>query len=884
MLLSRLKLINFLGFCLRNSFVFLGIVGSIAVAQVAHDEQANTLILALEIDKYKVSDSLLAYQSDGHLFLPLCQLANELTILLNCDLAKQYVSGFVLKPERAFELSLKQKVALLNKTSLPYDAHLVRLEQDDFYVAAWLIEKWFPIKLELDLSRLTLTVDPLEPLPLQLRIARERAASALRANQAKDAPAEHHYPEYKLPYQLFSSPFIDQTLTWEKSGGAKSDVSSTTFIASDLLGMQSSLFFSKSQRVDNAEDVRFTLERNDHEARLLGPLHSRSVALGSIIVPGINNVSNSSSYGVGFSVSNLPLSRPTQFDKHTFQGELLPGWDVELYFNDALVGYQQSSPNGKYTFLDQPLIFGLNRFRLVFHGPQGQIRVEQHTFILNQALARPGEFLYTVATQKGKHKDARALAQFELGLNRTFSITGGTVLLPMSTLPNQDKPIYYSNFGLRTSLENFMLNFQSARSSQKGLLNSFTVNTEIASIALSLVHSRLTDGFVSELFLPSTDPIRSSTQLRFDSMVPVSEKMVLPATMQIQQDRYQSGGRNSTLIGRVTGFIDATTFTNELTANQLLGQKTITNTLQLSRNLTKGSLRGQINYGLLPKNGITALTLAADYPWKKGYLLGFNMTQAFTDTRQRNYGMTLNKNLGLYALRLTLGHNSPGGQTIGLQLFTSVGKDYRSGHWMFDNLSRTGTGIASIRVFVDKNLNGQYDGDDELVKGVGFTLNGSMLSSKTDEKGLVFIDRLPVHMPLELAVNVASLVDPQWFPKVPGINFVARPGRELVFDFPIVMASDVEGMVYLQDKQNRRAVGDVQLEVVNLKQEIVARSQSASDGYYLFSSVPPGEYFIRVSPKQLQQLNLQPIAAHALTITGKDGNVLRVPEFILSAD
>ena len=853
-------------------------MGSIALAQ---HEQANTLILAIEIDKYKVSDSLLAYQLDGQLFLPLCQFANELTILLNCDLAKKYASGFVLKPERAFELSLTQNVALLNKTPLPYDAKLVRLEQDDLYVAASLIEKWFPIKLELDLARLTLTVEPLEALPLQLRIARERAASALQANQAKNVLTEHHYPKYKLPYQLFSSPFIDQTLSWEKSGAAKSDLSSTTFIASDLLGMQSSFFFSKSQQANSAEEVRFTLERNDHEARLLGPLHSRSVALGSIVVPGINNVSNSSSYGVGLSVSNFPLSRPTQFDKHTFQGELLPGWDVELYFNDALVGYLQSSPNGRYIFLDQPLIFGMNRFRLVFHGPQGQIRVEQHTFILNQALARPGEFLYTVATQKGKHKDARALAQFELGLNRIFSITGGTVLLPISTLPNQDKPIYYSNFGLRTSFENFLLNFQSARASQKGLLNSFTASTQIASVALSLVHSRLTDGFVSELFLPSADPVRSSTQLRFDSTIPVSKKMVLPTTIQIQQDRFQSGAKNSTFIGRVTGFIDSTTFTNELTANRLLGQKTITNALQLSRNLTKGSIRGQINYGLTPESGITALTLAADYPWKKGYLFGFNMTQTFTDTRQRNYGVTLNKNLGLYALRLTLGHNSPGGQTIGLQLFTSVGRDERSGHWKFDNLSRTGSGMASIRVFVDKNLNGQYDAEDELVKGVGFTLNSSTLSSKTDENGLVFIDRLPVHTPIDLAVNVASLMDPQWFPKVPGINFVARPGRELVFDFPIVMASDVEGMVYLQDKQTRRAVGDVQLEIVNVQQEIVARSQSASDGYYLFSSIPPGEYAVRVSPEQLQQLNLQPMSAQALTVTGKDGNVLKMPEFML---
>jgi hypothetical protein len=100
-----------LGCCLRNGCIFLGLISSVALAQ---NDQANTLILAIEIDQYKVSDSLLAYQVDGQLFLPLCQLANELTILLQCDLAKQYASGFILKPERAFELSLTQNLALLN--------------------------------------------------------------------------------------------------------------------------------------------------------------------------------------------------------------------------------------------------------------------------------------------------------------------------------------------------------------------------------------------------------------------------------------------------------------------------------------------------------------------------------------------------------------------------------------------------------------------------------------------------------------------------------------------------------------------------------------------------------------------------------------------------
>ena len=51
--------------------------------------------------------------------------------------------------------------------------------------------------------------------------------------------------------------------------------------------MQSSLFLVESQQVENAEEVRFTLERNDHDAGLLGPLRSRSVVLAVLFVPGL---------------------------------------------------------------------------------------------------------------------------------------------------------------------------------------------------------------------------------------------------------------------------------------------------------------------------------------------------------------------------------------------------------------------------------------------------------------------------------------------------------------------------------------------------------------------------------------------------------------------
>lgn len=865
-------------------FCFLFSLSSVEAKETtstSDDITANSLLLAVEVDSYTISDSLSAYQTDGKLFVPICQLANQLTILLMCEMNKQYASGFILSQDRAFELSFKEKTALINKHPLPFDEKLIRLEQDDFYVEVSLIEKWLPIKLEVDLSRLVLQVHPLEPLPLQLRIERERAASAL---QHSDDTRPYLYPRTPLPYQLISAPFIDQTFSLNilnSNGVRQISDTSTTFIAADFLKAEGALFYSNGKQAGIPADLRFTLSRNDPDGELLGPLRSRSISIGNITMPGLTNIARSSSTGRGLFLSNVPFTRPAQFDKYTFEGDLMPGWDVELYFNDALVGYQQSQANGKYLFADQPLIFGTNNFRLVFHGPQGQTQVKTSTFLLNQSLARPGELLYTVATQGNQKDTMRALTQFEFGINKKLSISGGVAVLPPLTIPNEMQPLYYNNLGLRTYFDSFVLGFNYAHSKDNSAMQSVSLNTEIASIALGANYARLINGFVSELFLPQSDPIQTSSSLRADGNIPINKKKLLPITVQLQRDQLLSGNHNTYLTAQITGVAYATTLTNSLTANQVFGQKNVVNSLQLSRNVSGGSIRSQINYNLAPDKGLATIVVTADYPLREGYLANFNATRTFTGTPQNNYSLTLNKNLGAYALRLSLGYNQPGGTSLGMQFFTSIGKDTRAQHWLFDAIPLAGTGMVSIRVFVDKNLNGQMDGSDEPVRGVSFILNGSTLSAKTDENGLLWIGHLPVQIPINLTLNTASLEDPQWAPTIPGVSFVARPGYVATFDFPLIMSSDVEGAVYLVDKNKKRGIGDVEIELLNAQEQVLAHTTTASDGYYLFSNQTPGSYLVRISPKQTLKLGLKNSPVQKITIQS-EGALIKIPGFILS--
>lgn len=437
----------------------------------------NLLLLETRIDQNVLSDGLSAYQMGNTILLPLGELARLLTIAIRSQPAQGTASGYVLTEERGFSLDVARALVTLGDKAEPLDAAKVQVDADDIYVDIRLLARWLPVDLDVDLSAMSLRVHPRETLPLQLRLERENRRKQAGPRAGYVSPA---YPRLDTPYQMLGMPVLDQTLGLDlrrRAGApANTNASYTAYVAADLLGMESSLFFNSS-RQKPAPDLRLTLARHDPDASLLGALHARSFEIGSVSVPGIANIALGSASGTGIILSNRPLTQPTSFDRHTLQGNLPPGWDVELYFNEALVGFQQSRPDGKYSFDDQPLIFGPNQFRLVFHGPLGQTRVERQSFLLEQSLTRPGEFYYNVAQQRDKDGRAHTTAQFDVGLTDNLSASGGTARLPVA---GQDQR--YVNLGLRAFWQSFIVSGDLARAHNGGSLRALGLRTRRKSV------------------------------------------------------------------------------------------------------------------------------------------------------------------------------------------------------------------------------------------------------------------------------------------------------------------------------------------------------------------------------------------------------------------
>jgi hypothetical protein len=283
-------------------------------------------------------------------------------------------------------------------------------------------------------------------------------------------------------------------------------------------------------------------------------------------------------------------------------------------------------------------------------------------------------------------------------------------------------------------------------------------------------------------------------------------------------------------------------------------------------------LNGQLHYTIAPEAGLGSAALSADYAMRDGYLLNLGLMRTFQDRELRAFG-GLNKSLGSYGLGINGFYSNRHDYGLGLQFFMAMGLEPRSGRVMTDAQPMAAMGAASIRVFLDKDLNGVMDGADEAIAGAGFTVNGANYAARTDAGGIAYLPRLPANQHTDIGLDRNTLDDPQWQPRVPGVRIVPRPGKVSQLEFAVNLTGEVDGTTYLYANGARRAIGDLKLELVDASRKVVASLTSAADGYFVITGIFPGEYFLRVSPEQLKRLGLTDTGMHIITIA-RDGTVL----------
>lgn len=825
-------------------------------------------ILEMRVEQYRLEDILPTYQRKDYLLVPLGLLSEILDLALNVDPGTGVASGFVFNESNTFYLDTSRNEVLIKGVSSLYNKSLVYVLDDDIYVDASLLSKWFDITINVDLLASSVKITSEEQFPFIVRVQREERIAKTRARLNADAP---YYPYHYEPYDMWNAPFIDQTFessSRHSDTGTTNTLRSTTYMTSDLLGMESSLYLFATN--DSAlDDFRFNLGKKDPESELLGFAHATEYAMGNITEPRLKNITTSSVQEPGVLVSNFPLDRQAEYDRHRFRGNLLPGWEVELYHNESLIGYQSVPIDGQYDFDDVPILFGRNYYRLVFYGPQGQVREQEQTFELGQSLTEKGKHYYRVLASDNENGGSRATGQYDIGLTEQVSASFIAASIPLDVTFTTVEQHNYVQAGLRGYWESVFATIDVIDDVDGGEAVNFDLQTGIGATTFKFNHTFLNQ-FFSEEYRITAQEFKSDTDIRIDTAIPPSFLPRIPFSLELRLSDFVSGNDRNELINRLSLQTYGLSLSNELTYVQnSSAQNLFTGTFGISGYMDRISVRGTINYAFQPIDEVTNVNLTVRPALYKNFQFTYGLNHSLRHDLTE-ISASASKAIGKYNLSLGARYDTDEAISLDARFSIGIGREPREKIWNSHAQAIAGRGSVSARVFLDNNQDGIFNEGDEPLESVGFTINGGFQQTRTDENGIAFITGMPEHRPVNLAISESTLVDPLWTAAIDGMRIVPRPGQAMQLDFPIFTSGEIDGTIYLVKNNRTVPAGRVKVEVVNKQGDVVRSTTTEYDGFYVISNIPLGMYSVRVSPAQLGELNLQAELETTIVISPED--------------
>lgn len=827
-------------------------------------EGDELLLLGLMLEQDALDGELAAYKAGAMVKLPLGELCRQLGLAIAVAPGARRAEGFVITEEARFELNLDTGKAVVAGQESRFRPEQVEARDDDLYVDSALLARWLPLDLGVDPFASRLTVRPREALPMQRRIERERRFAMVRRLRPTLT-----LPEVAEPYRLYRAPFVDPSLTLAmgegEDGRPTPQFRYSTHAAGELLYMSTALYAAGNQ-ASLMSDWRLTMSRKDPAGLSLGPVEAREVAFGDVAPPGLPLVTGTRA-GKGVVLSNFPLTQQSQFDRHTFRGELPMGWDVELYRNEALLGYQQARQDGLYLFDEVPLLAGVNEFRLVFHGPQGQRREEHRRYHVGDALAKAGEQRYRAALNLTESGEPRLTWQQDWGLHPQLTASWGLTSLPGTAgLAGRRS---YGLAGLRGYWETLFAHADLALGQHGGLGGEAGLKARLGPLDCALRHTRL-QGLDSELFPAGADPLAARTSATVSAATRLMAKegdrgANLVGGLEFLHDQPVSGAWRHQLALQTAlrdgGVSLGHRLAWDVTALGAAPGPFAEAALTLGTRVGAFGLRGEVGYapGRLRE---FAVTLEGALPYE------YHLT-ATAGTMPMTGEARLNFNLQRRFDGFTLGLAAQDGMPLGVSLASGLGHDGEGDRYRArpDGLAAHGTVLA--RVFVDHDGDGRLGPGDERLSGVEVEALGAA-PVPTDETGEAFISGLPAYEELQVMLTAATLPDPLLVPAREGVRVVPRPGSTAVVDLPVAPTGEVAGTVFSYG----RAAGGVTVELVDLRGRVVKTARAAYDGFFLLTQVPFGRYTLRVAGRdsEIRSVDLGP--GHDL-LDGQDLEIMR---------
>jgi len=854
----------FVGMLLALTLALLPLQSAHATtAWKAHDDDA--LLFDLRSGKYTLGDGIRGYQTDIGICVDLADVIIAMDLPIRLDKKSRRATGWVFSENETLVIDRDSAtVQKVNGRSKLKNGQ-IHDTPEGWCVDVKSLSAWLDVTLTPDLPNALLLLEADRKLPFESALERKERAAKIRPKRSFDLAS---LPQSTQEYKFWRTPSVDVVVSagglQDQQSGQQFDVGYEVFAVGEVGKASFEARLSSDDR-GIPENLRVRAFRTSGKADLLGPLKATNFALGDVSTLSTPLVSQNSA-GRGASVTNRPIEQPDSFDRTSFRGELPAGWDAELYRNGQLLAFADNRSDGRYEFIDVPLRFGKNFFEVVLYGPQGQVRRETKSIAVGRNSIPPRQTFYWAGFQDtgqdlislngvddSRQRGLRGGFILERGLNNRTSVAASFFSLKLD-----GERLNFAEASLRRSLGPTLIELSAASDLSGGTAFRGQLLGEIGKTRISGETLWAQGNFESDRV---EQTVNTRHRLALDHVFRLSEKAI-PFHIETQYETRSSGSRRLSTTADISYRIRRVSLTARVDwdrtflNNGSAGPDRLEAALLLNGSLKGIRLRGEARYQFAPSREFRSLDVTGE--WGHSERSSWRADLGFDPPLNRaRFGLGYVRKFDKFSLTASAEGATDGSVAAGLNLAFSLGPDPRNGRIRVSSNKLARNGQALALVFNDRNGDGIRQANETAQPGVELTAGQAISNQPTDENGFAIVDNLSPFRPVLIGVDTSSLDDPFIQPALPGVVVTPRPGVIARIELPLVSAGEVEGTLVGSGGAGLSGVG---LELLDKKGRVVGKTQTEFDGFFLFESVPYGEYRVQIDKLSAQAIRvLQPI-------------------------
>lgn len=843
-------------------------------------------IANFEINDLQLAEALIFVEQKGRLYAPLEDVLRGLELKFDINPDLKSGSGWVVQVQRKVEVNFEKNFAITDgqKKNISSDDYF--FEQGVCYMGVDTISEIWPVVLSFDKRRLTVKASGKEKLPIEVRLEREERRKKLSHKNKNKS----EYPLIENPYSSGTFPSIDMNLS---SGYDRDRLGYSQFNltgASDLAESGLDFFFAGDTK-KSVTDGRITMGRESNEGNVFGIRELRTAKVGDVTMPGINLVSNPR-FERGIEISTAPLNYLTDLGYTNIDGHGSPGTEVELYRGNELIDFQIITKDGRYNFVNVPLIIGRNDFRTVTYSSNGQIEENEHTVRVEDALVKEhsgafqfymtesgystGQYLGINSPNQPSSKQTSSLFQYEYGITPLISVRAFQARMPdrQSLIDDNQfrsitslRPLFPSTFDatLSRSQSSFMNNYTGAglkwsalgvywkgdavKDEFNGQASEVSALSGFENYTLNLGHARF-NNFVSAYSYFNGDFLRDKDRARLASNWSFYPGTNTDSDLQWEKKRGVLDSSEEKSIWRISQRIKKWRITNHITQTWFRGydtntMATRTGDLEIYTRPSRWDYTAGLSYSILEITRATSerILVGVDATSESRFDFGWQRDlNPILDT----FVFQMSKKWNEFRTGLQTRWDQNNEWTVLATLTFGLAKSPTTNNLFMSPDSLATTGMIYPDIDLEK-----FDPETQKIKSTPLPEADLLVfnqerKSNWDRPQPNIIRGLTAGEKTDVSVSTASLPDPYWTPEKKGVSVIPRRGVILKVPMTVVETGEIEGTL----KNGNEILSGVKVQLENQEHVIIAQTRTSFDGSFYFNNLMAGTYLIRKDPNQ----------------------------------